>query len=196
MNRIAGLCISLLTLMGMVSGQDRVVKPFDLLNVDGKMSGMSAFPKAKGFIVVFNCNHCPFAKLYPARLVQLSKHYAPLDVPLLVVSSTDTVAYEEDGYNYMVAYAKANNYGFPYLYDAEQSVAKSFRAQRTPHAFVIWKQEAGWTVRYNGAIDDNGQHPELVKKTYLADAVDKLLSGNAPEPTETKSIGCQIHFRK
>lgn len=175
--------------------RERVVEDFTLMNVDGHPVSLADYTDAKGFVVVFTCNHCPFAKLYPPRFNQFHEKYAALGVPLIAISSTDTVMYEEDSYARMCAKAKAEHFQFPYLWDAQQSVAKNFDAQRTPHAFVIWKEKGRWVVKYNGAFDDNGAHPELVREPYVANAVDALLAGLQVKVEETASIGCQIYFR-
>lgn len=169
---------------------------FKLKNVDGNIVSLSNYPYAKGFIIVFTCNHCPFAKLYPPRLNELNNRYKPMGVPLIAISSTDTIMYEEDTYPNMVTKAKEEQFNFPYLFDQMQEVAKNFKAQKTPHAFVIWKENNNWVVKYNGAIDDNGMDPEKVTENYVADAVNALLSGKLISTKETKSIGCQIAFRK
>ena len=75
-------------------------------------------------------------------------------------------------------------------------VAKNFVAQKTPHAYVIWKENNKWVVKYNGAIDDNGAEPEKVQINYVAKAVEALLNDKKISIVETKSIGCQIRFRK
>jgi peroxiredoxin len=169
---------------------------FALKNTDGKTVSLNNNPNAKGYIIVFTCNHCPFAKLYPKRLNQLSKKYSLLDVPLIAISSTDTIMYEEDSYEKMVAKAKSGKYNFPYLYDSAQSVARNYKAERTPQAFVIWKENDNWVVKYNGAIDDNGADPELVTEHYVANAIDELLGGNQVKQPFTRSVGCKINFRK
>ena len=69
-------------------------------------------------------------------------------------------------------------------------------AQKTPHAFVVWKEKGEYIIKYNGAIDDNGAEPLKVKNQYVANAVDALLKGKEVEIKESKSLGCQIHFRK
>jgi peroxiredoxin len=176
------------------SGSDKSVSDFTLRNVDGKNVSLKDYPKAKGFIIVFTCNHCPFAKLYPPRLNELNTKYKQLGVPLLAISSTDIDVYESDSYPNMVAKAKAEKFNFPYLHDITQAVAKDFNAQKTPHAFVIWKDQDKWLVKYNGAIDDNGAEPDKVTQHYVVDAVDALLNGKEVKVKETKSIGCQIHF--
>jgi peroxiredoxin len=179
-----------------VSTSEKPVKDFTLKNIDGKMLSLSQFPKAKGFIIIFTCNHCPFAKLYPERLNQLNAKYKLLGVPLIAISSTDTIMYEEDTYPKMISKAKKEHFNFPYLFDELQTVAKNFNAQKTPHAFIIWKENNKWLVKYNGAVDDNGMEPEKVSTHYVADAVDALLKGKQVDIKETKSIGCQISFRK
>jgi peroxiredoxin len=175
---------------------NKAVTDFRLKNVDGKYVSLKDYPDAKGFIIVFTCNHCPFAKLYPPRLNALNSRYKPLGVPLIAISSTDTIIYDEDTYPKMVAKSRNEKFNFPYLQDEKQVVAKNFTAQKTPHAYVIWNDGGKWVVKYNGAIDDNGAEPGNVKNQYVAKAVDALLAGREIETKETKSIGCQIMFRK
>ncbi len=172
------------------------IQDFRLKNVDGRMVSMKDFPDAKGFIIIFTCNHCPFAKLYPPRLNALNEKYKPLGYPLIAISSTDTILYEEDTYPKMVEKATSEAFNFPYLFDETQSVAQNFKAQKTPHAYVLQKVKRNWVVRYNGAIDDNGGEPEAVTQAFVANAVDALLAGKEVAVKETKSIGCQIYFRK
>lgn len=176
--------------------QKQLVNDFSLMNVDGNKVSLANYKDAKGFIIVFTCNHCPFAKLYPPRLNALNSKYASLGVPLIAISSTDTLTYEEDTYPNMVTKARNEKFNFPYLFDEMQEVAKNFKAQKTPHAFVIWKENNNWVVKYNGAIDDNGMESNKVTETYVADAVNALLNGKPILTKETKSIGCQIAFRK
>jgi peroxiredoxin len=175
---------------------EKSVNDFSLLNVDGKMVSLKDYPSAKGFIIIFTCNHCPFAKLYPERMNKLNNKYESSGVPLIAISSTDTVTYEDDSYINMIQKAKDEKFNFPYLSDGEQSAAKNFGAQKTPHAFVVWKEKGEYLIKYSGAIDDNGAEPEKVKNSYVEKAVDALLKGKAVELKETKSIGCQIHIRK
>jgi peroxiredoxin len=176
--------------------QKETILDFSLKNIDGKMISLANYKDAKGFIIVFTCNHCPFAKLYPPRLNALNKKYDSLGVPLIAISSTDTMMYEEDTYPNMVTKATNEQFSFPYLFDEMQSVAKNFKAQKTPHAYVIWKENNQWVVKYNGAIDDNGMEPDKVTESYVANAVDALLANKKITTIETKSIGCQIAFRK
>jgi len=198
--RIGGICIwlacTMFTLAFTPIKNEKTIIDFTLRNVDGKLISLSNYPDAKGFIVVFTCNHCPFAKLYPERMNVLNTKYRQLGVPLIAISSTDTSVYEDDGFDKMVEKAQAEHFNYPYLYDPEQLAAKKFGAQRTPHAFVIWKEKGGLLIKYNGAIDDNGAEPEKATHHYIAEAVDSLLRGGDVDVRVTKSIGCQIHFRR
>lgn len=172
-----------------------VVAGFKLKNVDGKMVGPETYKNAKGYIVVFTCNHCPFAKLYQERMNELNATYAPKGFPLLAVSSNDADAVPEDGFDAMKERAKEKNYNFPYLYDEQQVVARAFGAVKTPHAFVVVKENGKWILKYSGAIDDNGSEPGKVKTKFVAEAVDALLAGRAPGITSTKSVGCSIKWK-
>jgi peroxiredoxin len=192
---VAGFALSFLLVSGVRVGAQSF--DFSLLNVDGKKVSLKNYPDAKGFIVVFTCNHCPFAKLYPKRLNALSRKYSSLDIPLLAISSTDTISYAEDTYENMQLVAKQKKYRFPYLYDADQSVARLFKADKTPHAFILWREQDGkLSIRYSGAIDDNGAQPKKVTEHYVADAADDLLVGRPVRKAQTSSIGCKIYFRK
>jgi peroxiredoxin len=169
---------------------------FRLKNTDGKYISLKDYKEAKGFIIVFTCNHCPFAKLYPQRFNELNTKYEPLGIPLIAISSTDTIMYEEDTFPMMIKKALKEKFNFPYLFDEDQSVAKNFNAQKTPHAFVIWKENEKWIIKYSGAIDDNGAEPKKVKTHFVSNAVEDLLNRREVNESETKSIGCQIYFRK
>ena len=170
-------------------------KNFPLKNVDGKMVSPADYPDAKGFILIFTCNHCPFAKLYPPRFNQLQQQFKTLRVPLFAVSSTDTVEYEDDGFLQMIEKSRKEKFDFPYLMDGTQDLARQFGAQKTPHAYVIWKVQGKWQIQYDGAIDDNGANPEKVERSYVKEAVESLLSGKPVKEAKTASIGCQIYFR-
>ena len=181
--------------LSFIISDSNAVSDFNLKNTNGKMVSLSNYKDAKGFIIVFTCNHCPFAKLYPKRLNDLNEKYSKLGVPLIAISSTDTVQYEEDTYVEMCNYAKKEKLNFPYLYDFEQKVAKNFNAQKTPHAYILWKEKNQFVIKYNGAIDDNGMKPNEVKTQYISNALEELLADKPLSVTETKSIGCQIYFR-
>lgn len=196
MKRVSIILLVFFFLITGFAGGGNTIEDFQLKNVDGRNLSLKDFPDAKGFIIIFTSNGCPFAKLYPQRMNEMNLKYMPLGVPLIAINSTDTLQFEENSFTEMVKSAKESNFNFSYLTDAEQVVAKNFGAKKTPHAFVIWKENNEWIMKYNGTIDDNAAHPELVQNKYVENAVDELLRGEEVKIKETKSIGCSIIYKK
>ena len=180
---------------GFVLIRHNEIKEFSLQNVDGTTFSLKEQKDAKGFMVVFTCNHCPFAKLYSKRFNDLNTQYKPLGIPLIAINSMDTLVYEEESFAQMQDKAKTEHFNFPYLYDAMQTVGKDFNAEHTPQAYLIWKENNKWLVKYSGAIDDNGEHPELAK-SYIANAAEDLLHNRTVAKPVTESFGCRIMYRK
>ena len=169
---------------------------FKLKNIDGEWVSLSDYPDARGFIVIFTCNHCPYAKAYEDRIIALDKKYSQAGYPVIAINPNDAVAYPEDSYENMQKRAKEKGFTFPYLYDEAQEVFPVYGATRTPHVFVLDRSGPDVTVEYIGAIDDNYENASNVSQRYVEDAVDALLSGKKPEVTSTKAIGCSIKVRK
>jgi glutathione peroxidase-family protein len=171
------------------------VKDFSLKNINGKMVSLSNYKDAKGFIVVFTCNHCPFAKAYESRIIELDKKYAPKGYPVIAINPNDPSIAEEDSYDNMIARAKEKKYTFPYLIDETQQVAAAFGATRTPHVFVLQKENGNNVLKYIGAIDNNSEDATKANEHYVQDAVNALLTGKPVTTTETKAIGCTIKWK-
>ena len=125
-----------------------VATDFKLKNVDGKMVSLADYKKAKGFIVIFTCNHCPFAKAYEERIVALDKKYAPKGYPVIAINPNDPALYAEDSYDNMKVRAKEKGFTFPYLFDEGQTVFPQYGATKTPHVFILQKEGAKNMVRY------------------------------------------------
>ena len=168
---------------------------FHLKNIDGKIVSLADFSSAKGFIVAFTCNHCPFAKLYESRIMALDAKYRALGYPVIAINPNDPTREEEDSYANMVARAKERGYTFPYLVDETQETTRSYGATNTPHLFVLNKENGNLVVRYIGAIDDNAQDASAATKHYVEDAVNSLIAGNAVPVAKTKAIGCSIKWK-
>jgi len=167
---------------------------FRLLNIDGKMVSMKDYKDAKGIIVIFTCNHCPYAKAYEDRIIALDKKYKPEGYPVVAINPNDSVKMPEDSYSNMKIRAREKGFTFPYLLDAGQRITKVYGAERTPHVFLLQKQGNDYIVKYIGAIDDNSQSPKEVEHHFVEDAVDALLAGKEPDPNFTKAIGCSIKW--
>ena len=175
------------------------VKDFRLRSTDGRMISLADYPDAPACIIIFTCNHCPFAKLYPERLSALATRFAARKVPLLAINSVDSLLFEEETEERMAHVARDEHWTFPYLHDIEQTVARDFHADKTPHAFVL-KHVRGdgideWRIVYDGAIDDNGAEPAKVRRSYVAEAVGAILAGRPVRLRSTASIGCAIRLR-
>ncbi|HKQ96693.1 MAG TPA: thioredoxin family protein [Candidatus Polarisedimenticolia bacterium] len=160
--------------------------------VDGKEMSIADVKGAKGTLVVFTCNACPWAKAWEDRIVALGNDYSKKGIGVIAVNANDPAKVAEDGYAEMQTRAKEKNFGFPYVVDATSGVAKAFGATRTPEAFLF---DAKGALVYHGTIDDNAQEPAKVKETYLKDALNAVSSGQGVAVKETKAMGCGIKFR-
>ncbi|NRR90728.1 redoxin domain-containing protein [Winogradskyella undariae] len=165
-----------------------VATDFNLKNVDGTMVSLAGLENAKGYIVTFTCNECPFSKLYEDRLIALNNEYAPKGYPVIAINPNSPENVKE-GYEAMQARAKEKGFTFPYLVDEGQKIYPQYGAVRTPHVFLL---DAERKVQYIGTIDDNAKSPEDVKVKFVEDAIEALEKGEKPEPSLTKAIGCPI----
>ncbi len=171
-------------------------RDFSLKNVDGKMISLTNYADAKGVIVVFTCNHCPYAKAYESRIIGLHKTFAAKGYPVVAVNPNDPAAYPEDSFENMAKRAKEKSYPFAYVFDDTQEIAKSYGATRTPHVFLLKKNADKYEVAYIGAIDDNSESADAVKEKYVEQAIAALTAGKAPSVTSTKAVGCGIKWKK
>jgi peroxiredoxin len=160
--------------------------------VDGKMVSIADATGKAGTLVIFTCNHCPFAKAWEQRIVDIGNGYSKKGVGVLLINANDPAKYAEDGFAEMQTRAKSRGLQVPYVVDETSAVARQFGASVTPEAFLFDK--AGKLV-YHGAIDDNHKEPDKVQKRYLKDALDAVIAGKSPVIPESKSIGCGIKFR-
>lgn len=169
---------------------------FHLKNVDGQLVSLAGNPAAQGYIVVFTCNTCPFAKGYESRIIALDKKYAPLGYPVIAINPNDAASAPGDSYAAMQALAKAHKYSFPYLQDETQQVAHTYGATRRPHLYVLKREGRDFVVSYIGAIDDNSEDAKLVKTKYLENAMTDILAGRPAATSATQAIGCGIKWKK
>ncbi len=178
-----------------VSVLGKEILPFEMHSVNKGNLNFNSFPNAKGFAVIFFCNHCPMAKLYDKRMQELDQKFAVQGVHVLAINPMDSLVYEEENWKEMVKRASRNKFVVPYVQDGSQEIAKQFQAQHTPQAYVVWKEEGRWFVRYEGSFDDNGEHPDSATP-FLANAISDLLEGKPVTAPQTESFGCRIFYRK
>ena len=161
---------------------------FKLKNVDGKMVSLSDFKDAKGYIVVFTCNHCPYAMKYEDRIIALNAKYAPLGYPVIAINPNDPISNPDDNFDAMKERVKEKSISYPYLVDSG-SIYAQYGATRTPHVFLLDKAKV---VQYIGAIDDNAMEPSSVKAKFLEEAIADLQAGRKVKVATTKAVGCSI----
>ena len=169
---------------------------FKLKNVNGKTVSLSDYKTAKGYIVIFTCNHCPYAKAYESRIMALDKQYAAKGFPVIAISPNDPVAEPTDSFENMQKLARQKGYTFPYLIDETQDITRAYGAKATPHVYVLQKTPAGNVVKYIGAIDNDTENTDPGKMKYVENAVNALIAGKHPEVNTTKAIGCGIKWKK
>jgi len=165
---------------------------FKLKNVDGKYVSLSDYEDAKGFIVIFTCNHCPFSVAYEDRIIELDKKYKSKGFPVIAINPNDPELFESDSFENMIKRSNDKGFTFPYLIDETQDVYRKYGATKTPHVFILSTKKGMHKVEYIGAIDNNYKSAAQAAKHYISDAVDALLEGKKPMVTTTKAIGCSI----
>lgn len=171
---------------------------FTLLGVDGKQHALAEVGTKDGkpaaaTVVVFTCNHCPFAKAWEARIAEIGNAAAKQGLGVVAINSNDPASFPDDDYPSMKARAKKVGFKFAYVVDGTSDVARAFGATVTPEAFLFDKDG---TLVYHGTVDDNSREPQSVKQRWLREAVDAVIAGNDVPTAETKAIGCSIKYRK
>jgi len=181
----------------LTNSTEKFIKNFTLKCVNNKKVSLNDYKDAKGFVVVFICNKCPMAKLYSDRLNKINEKYRKQNVYLLAVNAMDTLAYAEESFKLMQKKATKDKFNFPYLQDKKQVVAKQFNATHTPQAFIIWKNKESnkFSIKYQGAIDDNAAEPEKATNHYVTSAIEDLLQNKPVAKPKSDSFGCRIFFR-
>lgn len=171
-------------------------KDFNLKTTDGKMVSLNGLDGAKGAIVIFSCNTCPYVVAYEDRMIDLHNKYAPQGYPVIAINSNDAKASPGDSFEKMKERAKAKGFPFPYAYDQTQEVIKAYGGTRTPHVYLLQKEENDFKVKYIGAIDNNYQDASAVTERYVEDAIGAIMKGQPVANQTTKAIGCTIKWTK
>jgi peroxiredoxin len=166
--------------------------PFRLPAVDGKTYAREDFAASPVLVVMFICNHCPYVKAVEDRLIDLARTHGPRGAQLVGVCSNDAATYPDDAFPNLAQRWREKNYGFPYLHDESQEVARAFGAVCTPDIFVYDRDRR---LAYRGRIDDSWKDEAKVTQRELAAALDALLAGDRPSPQQRPSMGCSIKWK-
>ena len=164
---------------------------FSLPGTDGSVHSLDSFADAEALLVVFTCNHCPYARASEGRLVAIARDYAPR-VAVVAINPNDAVAYPDDAMEAMVARAESARFNFPYLRDDSQAVARAYDAACTPDPFLFDRDRR---LVYHGRIDDNWKDQAAVTRQDLRRAIDAVLEGRPVGFEPVPSMGCSIKWK-
>ena len=192
---LAGLALALTAgsaRADLVIGDAVPMKDVKMTGVNGKSVSLADVAGKKGTLVVFTCNHCPWAKMWQTRVTEIGNAAGKAGIGMVAINANDPAEYPEDNMDGMKQRAKQLGIKFPYVIDATSDVARAFGATRTPEAFLF---DAEGKLVYHGTIDDSPKDATAVKDAWLKDAVNAVSTGKTVTTAETKAMGCSIKFR-
>lgn len=166
---------------------------FSLPSVDNKTFSLSDFSKSPVLVLMFICNHCPYVKAVEERFLKLAHKYSGRGVQFVGICSNDPTDYPDDSPGNLLKNWKEKKFGFPYLIDESQEIAKAYGVVCTPE-FYVFDQDR--KLAYHGQLDDNWKEPQKVTRQDLKEALEKLLNGQQPSTQQTPSMGCSIKWKK
>jgi peroxiredoxin len=165
---------------------------FNLPDADGAMHSLADARGGRATLVMFICNHCPFVIHVADELARLGRDCRSQDVAVFAINSNDARKYPADGPEEMKQMAASRGYTFPYLIDAEQSVAKAYQAACTPDFYLF---DAAGKLVYRGQLDGSRPGNSVpVDGRDLRGAIDALLAGESVPDRQVPSIGCNIKW--
>jgi len=166
---------------------------FTLPGVDGKTYSLDALRGPKGTLVMFICNHCPYVKAVIDRIVRDANELKAQGISAVAICSNDAAHYPEDSFDNMKRFAAAHHFGFPYLHDESQDVARTYDAACTPDFFGF---NADLELQYRGRLEPSGREPASpgVRRELLEAMKEIAATGKGPR-VQTPSIGCSIKWK-
>ena len=170
-------------------GSDMPKATLKMKDVSGKEVAMKDALKAKGILVMFSCNTCPYVIKNQQRTIAIADYAQKMKVGVIVLNSNEAQRIEDDSFDAMKDYAKEQKYNWNYVLDKNNEVADAFGANRTPECFLFDKD---LKLVYHGAIDDNPSDATAVNRQHLKEAINELVAGKDISVKESKSVGCTI----
>ena len=162
---------------------------FALPDTGGSLIGIDG---AAATVVVFTCNHCPYALAWHERIIDVARDYAGHGVRMMAINPNDAERYPRDSLERMRERVQRGEFnGVPYLRDESQEVARGYDAKTTPDVFLL---DSGGVLRYRGAPDADYEDPSQ-NAAWLRLALDAVLDGRTPDPQETTPVGCSVKWR-
>ena len=146
---------------------------------------------AEALVVVFTCNHCPYAQAVEERVIALARDFAGR-ADFVAISANDASGFPDDAPEKMAQRAREKEYPFPYLYDESQATARAYGAACTPDFFLYGPERQ---LVYRGRLDDNWQEPEKVQRHELRDAIEAVLTSKPVAKQQLPALGCNIKWK-
>lgn len=166
---------------------------FDLPGTDGRRHTLATARGPNGLVVMFICNHCPYVKAIAGKLPRDMETLAREGVGAIAIMSNDPADYPEDSFDNMAAFARAHHFGFPYVIDETQDVARAYGAVCTPD-FFGYGRDLG--LAYRGRLDDAGRSPKDGNVRELVEAMKAVARGEAAPAEQHAAIGCSIKWKR
>ena len=164
-----------------------------LPGVDGRTHALFDSAGPKGLVVAFICNHCPYVKAVIDRIVRDAGDLQALGVGFVAINSNDAAAYVEDSFEHMIDFAAFHAFGFPYLHDEDQSVARAYDAACTPDFFGF---NADMELQYRGRLDASRKEAGSADlKRDLFEAMRQVAETGRGPQDQIPSMGCSIKWK-
>jgi peroxiredoxin len=169
---------------------------FHLKGTDGAFYSLESFKEAKGLLVVFMCNHCPYVVAVHERLSALAREFLPQGIFVIGINSNDPLYKEADSFENMIRIAEEWKLPFPYVFDETQEVARAYDAVCTPDPYLFENVGGLFRLFYRGRIDDSWKDPAAVQEPSLRLAMEALVSGKEGAREMIPSMGCSIKWKE
>ena len=170
-----------------------VMPAFNLPDPEGKTYSHRDISGKNGTLIVFTCNHCPYALAVWPRIIEIASSFKPAGVETVAINPNIHPNYPADAPEKMAEKIREWGLPFPYLVDESQNTAKSYQAQCTPDIYLFDGEQK---LVYHGRIDDNWKEPEKVTRNELTDAIKNMLDGKPPLVEQYPTLGCSIKWRE
>lgn len=172
--------------------ENDIAPDFELLGIDDKKHSINDYTNYKGILVIFMCNHCPYVKAKVDALNELYEKFGK-EIAIVGINSNDSTNYPEDSFDAMKQTAKEKGFGFDYLIDETQEIAKKYGAMCTPDPFLFNAQKQ---LVFHGKIDNAMKPEDTATEKTMIENIQKLLSGQKIPKYFDPSIGCSIKWKE
>lgn len=174
--------------------RDDPVPNFELTGTDGETYTLERFADYDALLLVFTCNHCPYAKAKFDLLNELAAEYD--DAAVVGINANDAEEYPDDSYEAMIEKVEDGTIQYDaYLHDETQEVAEAYGAVCTPDPFLLRNEGDKFTLAYHGRLDDAMNPEDEAEEVYIDDAIDSVLAGEDVDLEFLPSRGCSIKWK-